>query len=267
MSPETTYRDIILKAFESRCKRNAMYSLRSFSRDLEVHPSLLSEVMNHKRSLSQKSAEKLAKKLEFTTDEMQHFLCLVEAENGKSMRKQRIAREKLAKLKANNDYQVLGEEEYQIVADWYHYTILELLYLEDASDDPSWMAKKLGLPLLTIKSALSRLVRVGLLIQKNGVYMPNELFSSFESETPSSAIKTHHEQVLDKAKQALYEQGVDARDFSTIIVATHRKHLPEIKAMIKEFRRKLDSFLSQNQSKNSVYCLAIQFFRLDQDAN
>ncbi|MGZ3743531.1 MAG: hypothetical protein ACXWRA_06730 [Pseudobdellovibrionaceae bacterium] len=38
--------------------------------------------------------------------------------------------------------------------------------------------------------------------------------------------------------------------------------MPEAKRWIKEFRRKFCTHLDKSKSKNRVYCLAIQFFKI-----
>lgn len=60
-SQELNYRFFLKRELNARKARNAAYSLRSFARDLEMPSSKLSEVLNSKCGLSQKSAEKLAR--------------------------------------------------------------------------------------------------------------------------------------------------------------------------------------------------------------
>jgi transcriptional regulator with XRE-family HTH domain len=57
--------------FERRRARNARYSLRAFARGLDIDHSTLSQMMRGKRTIPDRTLEKLAKQLGVTRDELE----------------------------------------------------------------------------------------------------------------------------------------------------------------------------------------------------
>jgi plasmid maintenance system antidote protein VapI len=60
---------ILTNAFEEKRSRNPSYSLRAFSRDLEISVSHLSAIMNGQKKLSTQQAGKIAIKLQLAPEE------------------------------------------------------------------------------------------------------------------------------------------------------------------------------------------------------
>ena len=57
-----------------RCEKNPHYSLRSFAKSLEISPSALSAILNKKRNLTDKTAKRLALKLDFSLSKVRSLL-------------------------------------------------------------------------------------------------------------------------------------------------------------------------------------------------
>lgn len=68
------YLIVLQAAFDERKLRNVKYSLRAFSRDLNIAPSYMSEVLKGKKKLSSESACKIALKLGLDDGEFIKFL-------------------------------------------------------------------------------------------------------------------------------------------------------------------------------------------------
>ncbi len=56
---ETDYRDYLQQMLADRKSGNSAYSLRAFARDLGINPATLPQVLNRKRGVSPKNAEKI----------------------------------------------------------------------------------------------------------------------------------------------------------------------------------------------------------------
>ena len=65
---------ILKQLFDERRARNTNYSLRAFSRDLDISVSHLSAIMNGKSKLSTLHACKIAMKLDFHNEKFYHFV-------------------------------------------------------------------------------------------------------------------------------------------------------------------------------------------------
>lgn len=67
---------------------------------------------------------------------------------------------------------------------------------------------------------------------------------------------------MAKARDALYFQQVERSEINAEIVAIDRVKLPEAKKMIRDFRHKFCRKLGEDEVRDGLYCIAIQFFEL-----
>ena len=262
--PDQTFKNVLKEEFEERCKRNPSYSLRAFARDLAISPSRLSEIFSNKKGLSARNALKISKKLGFTKDEIEVFTALVDSEHGRGKAAKERARVKLNAIKNQPGYQLIQLDTFKVISDWYHYAILELTYVKDFKSDVEWIAKRLGISATAAELAIKRLKQLDLLEEMDHRLRATDQFSASPSGIPSDALKKHHEQIVDKAKAAVYGQSIDERDLSALTLAIDSRKIPEAKALIKKFRHDFNRIMSEVPETDRVYCLAIQFFGLDQ---
>lgn len=253
------------KQFELRTSKNSNYSLRAFARDLELIPSQLSDIMNYKKGLSEKSAEKIAIKLGLTENEIDLFILSAKALHSRSEKIKKeaalILQKKLKDLKVIQKFDL---SEFELTNNWYHLTILELLELKDCDHSLNWFAKKLKLNKAIVKSALERMEKIGWITYKNKKYQANYEQSETSYDISSESIKKFHAELLKKAEHSLFFDDVEEREFLNMTMAFSEKHLIEAKNSIRQFQKDFaDKYYSDIKTKDSVYQLSIQLFRLD----
>jgi uncharacterized protein (TIGR02147 family) len=259
------YRAILKGEFEQRCNRNPRYSLRAFAKALGISPARVSEIFSGKQGLSAKSAAAIGKRLGWGEVESQMFCDLVEAKHSKSKIKRRLAEIRIAQNPARQ-LPTLQMDAFQVISDWHHFAILELTLIEGFKSDPAWIARRLGLQPNAAEMALERLLRLDLLTRDaDGKLSAKDDFTASPDGIPSAALKKFHQQVIEKAVSALYTQPVEDRDVTNMMFAFDRSKMKEAKALIREFRRGFNQKLGPSPKNDSVYCLAIQFFQLDQN--
>jgi uncharacterized protein (TIGR02147 family) len=257
-----TYRDLLNREFAARCARNPHYSLRAFARDLKFLPSRLSDVMNGRQGLSAASATHLAHRLSLSKTECQWFAASVESQHARSQARRVSAQKTLEAMEANSRYRRLRDDVFAVVADWYHFAILELVSVSDFQPTPEWIGRKLGITPAVAALAVERLISVGLLRREGGTLVATSSFVASPDEIPSEAVKRHHQQILEKSATALVHQPVAEREFSANTVAIDPADLPAIKADLKRFRRRFEQKYRKSANRTHVYCLASQFFSL-----
>lgn len=258
------YQDLLLSAFTIRRDRNPSYSLRAFSRDLGISASRISEILNRKRGLSVTNASQIADRLGMHRQEKEIFILLVESQHARSASLKQRAQKKIESLEAQKEVFVLQADLFSLVSEWYHNAILELLEVEGAKHSSDWIAGKLGITVVQTENALDRLERVGLVEKKNGKYIPVHQFSSSYSNLPSKAFRIYHEQILEKAKQAIWSQETSERVLLSTTAAIDSRDLKAVEKRLRKFSRTLTAGLKRKPKKDKVYCLSIQFFGLDQ---
>lgn len=260
------YRDYIRNEFESRARSRAPYSLNAFARDLGLAPSRLSEVLSGKQGISQEVAERIAGLIGLSAEERAYFCDLAEMEHARSAEKRELAKLRLQQRDLDQSYWALQADAFQIVSDWHHFGIVQLLELPNFRNDPKWMARALGVSKDDVETAVERLLRLGVIEESKSRLRKTKDFVGTTDGVPSSAIRKFHAQVLSKAMRALTDQTVENRSFSANFMTIDKAKLPEAKEMMRKFRRRFVTQVCEaGQNRNSVYCLSMQLFELTQE--
>lgn len=231
------------KQFTERCKKNARYSLRAFAKNLELDASTLSQVLSGKRRLSKKGIQNICDKLSVSPKELQLFGLI---ENKKN--------------EAEENYLQVSIDTFAIISEWYHYAILELTYVSGFKADPKWIARKLSITVEEAKSAVERLIRVGLLLEENGsLIKSSKKLTNNGTINTSGAHKELQKQVISKALMAVDEVPQDEKDITSMTMAIDTKNLDKARLLIQKFRRDLCELL-EDGDQEQVYNLGIQLY-------
>ena len=223
--------------FSRRCRTNSSYSLRAFAKQLEFDSSTLSQILSGKRKISEKVAEKIYAK---------------------------IGRPPVQNPSQTDStkYMLLSMDAFTVISDWYHYAIMDLTLVKKFKSDHVWIASQLQISPLEAKLAIERLLRLGMLVQKNGKLKLSKITNTnyVEGQT-SSAHKEYQRQIITKALHAIDNCPQDKKDITSMTIAANSKKLKEAKEKIKKFRRDLCTFLEDGE-KDSVYQLGVQLYPL-----
>ena len=190
---------------------------------------------------------------------------MVRLESTKTAESKEFIQKKLEEIHPKQHFHTLALDAFRIISEWYHYAILELMELEGFRQDPQWIAKKLDISINESKIAIQRLKRAGILSEnKNGKWINHchKFTSTLSNDFTNRALKKLQEQILTKALKALEEVPIERRDQTGMLMPINTKRLPEIKKMIKEFRRRLCSYVNEDKTKDAVYQLGISFYPL-----
>lgn len=246
------YRSQLKGELRRRQLVNARYSLRSFARDLGINPGFLSSILNGRANLSPSKAAELAKLLRYDVEQASEFVRLVQ----NSM-------VTIDGVDPSEDFVPLRLEAFHVIANWYHYAILELTYVKDFKATPAWIADRLGISQLDAEKALARLLKLGLLKKTKAGLAKTKAFIATPTDQPSAALRSFHAQLLEKAKHALETQDISNRDITGTTMSIDLRLLPEVKKEIRKFRHRLAKLVAkQKKQPTRVYHLGVQFFEL-----
>ncbi|MGE0174960.1 MAG: TIGR02147 family protein [Oligoflexales bacterium] len=258
------YRAIIRSELAKRLEQNPRYSLRAFARDLGLSPSRVSEIINAKQGLSLVVAGKVAKKLGFEGERRDLFFDLVESQHARSPKDRQAAMTRLeGRTEVHKVYQI-EQDDFRMISDWYHGAILEMMLLKSFDGSAKWLRRRVKIPLIKFELALQRLERLGFIAQKDGKFVLSEPHSTVLSDVPSESIRKFHKQILEQAVSPLDKQKIDQREYLSAFLAIDQSQLPEAKQELKNFWNKFCKKTSEAKELDSVYCIAIQFFRIDE---
>jgi uncharacterized protein (TIGR02147 family) len=260
------HRDYLRREFQARAQRRPLYSQRAFARDIGLSPSSLTDFLKGRMRLSTGRIAQVGDTLKLNSEQKQHWIDLMDAKFSRS-----IETRKISQVRARNRLQAQNEsislDHFKMVSEWFHMAYLELIDMNAAKySDVKVAAAALGLPVRTLRVAVKRLEKQGLLRKSaEGLYStdPSTLFGDGD---PSFALRQFHIQILKKAIQSLeVHDRKDQRYNSSAIVALPRAEvdriLSDVRALDVTF---LDPYLvrSKDQTKDSLFCFNINFFDL-----
>ncbi|MEK7357423.1 MAG: TIGR02147 family protein [Bdellovibrionota bacterium] len=226
--------------FSRRLRSNEQYSLRAFAAHLGIDSSSLSKILAGKRPLSEAKINDLC---------------------------QRIGLENPKKASGPENFAQIEVDRFSVIADWYHFAILDLVLLKAFKPDAKWIARKLSIEPHNAMGAVERLKRLGLLVEKEGRLVKGESFYTNYSEgVTSAALKEYQRQVIKKALVAVDDCPQDRKDITSITIAADSRKLKVAKEKIKKFRRELCAFLEDGES-DSVFHLALQLYPVTEIEN
>lgn len=258
------YRKYLRSVLEDRMQHNPRYSLRAFARDLELSSSRLSDVLKGHKGLSVDSGTAIANRLGLGLIETRYFCDLITAQHARTPSARIIASTRIQGATAMADYKILKDDEFSVIAQWYHLAILELLKPEAKDLTTDVIAHRLGINKLLVEEAVDRMERLELIERTaQGLLLRSVKGVVTSDKIPSEAIRSHHQQVLGKAGEALSNQPLTERDFTSMTVAFDRRLVPEVKNLIERFKSDFLNLVESMQAdKQDVYALGIQLFNL-----
>jgi uncharacterized protein (TIGR02147 family) len=243
-------------------------SLTAFSKKLGLSTSFLSEVLSGKKSLSVEMALRIAMKIELTDTETQ-YLCLsvqLEQEEDQSLREELLKR--LSSIDASCTVHDLSLDLFKIIADWYHFAILELTHVSGLRLSAAVAAQSLGISKLDAEVAIERLERLELLERdQKGRYKKAQNYILSQSQTPNAALKRYHRGILEKAIESIDAQTPKQRMSATDILPIDSKYLKEVDKLSQEFTSAVFKLSEKSSVKDSVYALSVHFFKLNKEGS
>jgi uncharacterized protein (TIGR02147 family) len=258
----TDVKEVLKGILLDRISQNSQYSLRAFARDLNISHSYLSQLINGRRGISAGQAVKMMKVLQLHGNERARFLGAVfrsHEEGGAIVKAQGRRANKAAQAGL-----VLEIDRFRLVSEWYHGAIVELTAIEGFKPNVGWIGKRLGIEPKTVKDAVQRLMRLGILNKDSGGWRRVHTQIDFPMSRADLATQKYHEQLIEKAKLALNSPSTadyEARDITAHTAAINPKRLPEAKKRVAAFRKKLMAYLGKG-GVSEVYQLNIQLFQL-----
>ena len=246
----TDYRSYLRAAIEEKVRKNPAFSLRAFARDAGLSPSHISRALSGQKRLSASAAHLISQSLVLNAREVAYFQTLIELEKSKdSVKGQGFQNEKrLLKSLAQQQrgrVKILSLEVFQAISNWYHFAIVALAGTKNFQSNSNWVAQRLGIKALDARFAVDRLIQLGLLEEKNGVWtvVDNGAISTTD-DFKSAAIQENHRQHLGLAEKALDSVPVELREFNNLSLVMNHGDIPKakkkIRAFVEEFNSEMD---------------------------
>lgn len=242
--------------FARRCEANPRYSLRAFAKALQFDIGLLSRILNQKHIPSIKAAHRLVGRLDLSPEEQVQFV------NSVAQALQRRQSRNASPVNSPAPVHELSLDAFRIIADWYHYALLELSFTRSNSADPRHIARVLGLSSSEAKLALDRLLSLDLIEVIDGKLHKTEVqLTTADKALTAPALRRRQKQILEKSIHSLENDPIEDRNHTAMTMAIDPRKIPHAKAMIQNFTNDLMKYLESGE-RTRVYELSIGLFPL-----
>jgi len=216
-------------------------SVREFSRRLGYkNPSYIADVLADKRRLQASLVNKVAGVLALTDREVAE-LEIWAARSGRNGAERAVSPSRSTQL---------ALDRFRLVADWFHVAVLEMTHLREFSPEPVEIARRLGRKIssATAKLAVDRLLRLGLIVERGGRIVKADSDLVVGDTVASAAIRQHHLQMLELARESIEKIPVDRRDVRGTTIAIRRQDWPRLKAVVSRFHEDLHSLYTSSEA-------------------
>ncbi|KHD88076.1 MAG: hypothetical protein OM95_11190 [Bdellovibrio sp. ArHS] len=237
--------EFLLNEYQRRRSISPALTNAQFAKILGIPSSRLSDYINGRRIMTQTAGRQIIKGLGMTEADFEHLKNLIEFDK--------------QKIKTLLPEGQLKEDEFGVICDWYHFAILALVPVKTFQPHAGWIADRLNIPVEVAHAAIDRLRRLGLLSVENGKFIVTKKQLETTHNIPSESLRRSHKQSITQVLDNMDRVPLDLRDVTSITFPMNRKKIPEAKRLIRNFRRKMATLMTQGP-KTDVYNLNVQLF-------
>lgn len=268
----TDYR-AYLKAFWSfKQQVNPAYSATAFAIRAGLGANsrgYLKLVIDGKRQLTPNTIRGFGEALGLNVREAMYFENLAFFNQAKKPKDRQYYFQRLQSAAEGNktrQFEIL-ESHFSYYSNWYIVAIRELVGLDTFEEDPAWIAARLRGKIVRKQAAeaLVHLERLGL-IRRNaqtGKLEQSDPLVKVTGDVFHELIQKFHSEMIDRAKEALFEDAHDERSTSCLTFSCDADRLPEMKKAIDEFRDKMNvKFGLENRKCDAIVQVNFQLFQL-----
>ncbi len=259
------YREFLQDYYQFHKKRNSSYSYRLFARKAKLgSPNYLKLVVDGKRRITDRTLFQFARGLGLSRDEEKYFRELVLYQEVSDPDSKELHLRSLLKYQEKQRTPTpLKADRIKFLLDWHHSVIRELVSTREFSEEPSWIAKRLGNKITEAqaKESIELLERLQILKRNiNGRLEQQEPLLTSSDEVPSHVIRSLHRTFLRKAINSIFSVPIDRRELSGLVISIPQNRMKELKEEIKEFRKKLNRKYGIEKQSDDVFFVGLYLF-------
>lgn len=259
-------RAYVREELQLRQRRRPQYSLRAFARDLEMSPSSLCEFLANRQGFSRARALWIAKKLALTADQTEHFCDLLQSQFGHSERDKKAAAFR-AMDRARSSQSQLALENFRLIADWYHFVLLEILSLNQGPKSLPEISTLIDVSVAELENAVERLVTLGFLrVEGQGdarIFTVLNEVTTVGEEVSDRAVQISHQQTLRMHADAVDRKSFADRENLTVAFSIRQNQWLEMR---KEAKRAvldvISRFANEPGPKDQTVSFTMQMINL-----
>ena len=242
------------------------YSYQLFSEDLGLGSANAHGIISGKRSLTEKTAERIANALGLLSVQKKYFLALVKEYRAKSRSVRESAFSSRLELKSRILPTELDRAKLAFFEHWYHAAILEMLRLPECQGRAEWlydhMMPSVSKQKIDESIELLKSLSYVSIDNESGRLIPTDATISTGNEVLGLALHSYHRQMLGLSVDALDQLPRDKRDISATTMTVSRRLGDQLRDEINALRKKFLQLSAAETQPEEVYQLNIQLFSL-----
>jgi uncharacterized protein (TIGR02147 family) len=265
------YRFFLRDYYAAHKNSSNTFTYRSFAQEAGVSPSLLKDILNGRQNLSVKVMRKYAQAMHLTEKETAYFEALVCFNNGKTNSEKNAYFCEMVRLRGRSSIQFLDGKQYDFFTKWYHPVVREMMTQRGFGNDPDAIARAI-VPCVTpakVRKSMSLLGELGLVYRNSeGKWMASDKVISSEYEIQSVALKNYHNEMLDRARNALEVFQSDEREFQGLTLSASRETYRRMRERIRLFTDELlNAAAGDKNNAETVFQINIQMFPFEREGD
>lgn len=260
---KTSASEILKAAFKRKRATRRGYSANAFARDLGVTPTFVSNMLNGKKLPPRERINDISKILELDSTEKRSLIQSILLQKEASPLIRKYLRDQVPPS-ARSLRVPVSPNTYNIFTRWWIIPILESLTLESPLNNGSSIIHRLGISSKDYEIGIKFLLNEGLIEKTNNGYVKKNSHLYFATGRSKRDIRQFHEQMIQKAREALtkvQEEDFQQRLITGFTFAMAPEHLEALKIRITQFLGEVSQEASDGQC-DSIYQLNVQLFPL-----
>ncbi len=241
------------------------FSFRSFSKRIGVKsPNHLKRVIDGERNLTDSMARTYAKALGLRGEAATYFCDLARFSRARTHDEREAAWRAMMHSARYREAHAQDVRFATYCSRWYLPAIRELAGCPDFRANPAWIARQLVPPITKeqAEEALAILLDLGLLERRDGTVVRRDAVVTTGPETRGLHIRQYHRSMLDRAAESMELIHHAERDISSVTLCVSDRKLPELKAEIQAFRKRLMALAEEHPHPDRVVQFNVQLFPL-----
>ncbi|MDQ3001547.1 MAG: TIGR02147 family protein [Fibrobacterota bacterium] len=259
------YRMYLKALFNFHKSRSAAFSHRYIVKKAGFKsPNALKNVIDGKRNLTSITAKQFAAAFQLDPGESLYFMAMVQFTQSKLPEERDGLFLKLTAMQEQQDPDKLSENRLEILSQWWHLAVREIISLPDFGSSPKWIADCL-VPSITPQQAaesLSLLKRKGFIAKAEKGWKSVEPILATEPDVNSSLALRFHREMMGLAADSLVRFRGTEREVSGTTLRLGMDDVDTIRKLLREFRKKVLNIAVRSKTPDQVYQLNFQLFPL-----
>jgi len=260
------YRAFLRDYYRAKKAATRAFSYRAFSKRAGVSsPNYLKLVMDGKRSLSPKMAERFAAACGLDSEAARYFVNLVGFNQAETSPERAQFYGKLTGFQHYRRAHKLDIAHAAYYSDWFMPAIRELAASPHFREDAEWIADQLVPPITPVQArrAVETLTDLGLLVRDaSGKLKQADALLSTGPETRGLHIAAFHRAMTQRALESIDLVPAAERDISSLTLCMSRAGLAQLKLKIQRFRAELLALSELEENPEQVVQVNFQLFPL-----